>query len=344
MSICARFLPALLLASILPHPALARAESPSQADLLARLNAARDATDLTDPTLKPWHLVASFDLLDPKGAVTQHGTFEEWWAAPDKWHQHVASPSFNWDSFRVGEQSFTAPAAHRPYFVTLLIEQVLHPIPKTATDATHSITQQTQSFGQVQLDCLVVQLAKQPVGAAFGIAQTFCLEQQQPRLRFSMDYGLQEISRNRAATFHGKFVALDLSIQMAQRPVLRAKIDQLQSVATDDANFVPPADMPATPIVPHIGAGVVAGSRIGGVPLVYPDIAKLQRVSGTVLLRAVISKDGRIHSTDVIWAPDPNLATAATDSVKTWTYHPFLLNGEPTEVETMITVNFNLGH
>jgi protein TonB len=60
-------------------------------------------------------------------------------------------------------------------------------------------------------------------------------------------------------------------------------------------------------------------------------------------LEAVISKDGQIKNLRVISGP-PMLQQAALDAVKTWTYRPYLLNGEPAEVRTTINVIFTLGN
>ena len=62
----------------------------------------------------------------------------------------------------------------------------------------------------------------------------------------------------------------------------------------------------------------------------------------SVILHATISKQGTIESLQVISGP-PMLVNAARDAVSRWRYKPYLLNGEPTEVETTINVNFTFG-
>jgi protein TonB len=91
----------------------------------------------------------------------------------------------------------------------------------------------------------------------------------------------------------------------------------------------------------RISGGVVAGLKISGSTPVYPPIAKAAHQGGTVTLHAIISKTGTIEQLTVISGP-AMLVGAATDAVKTFRYKPYLLNGEPTEVDTTITVNFNL--
>jgi periplasmic protein TonB len=73
----------------------------------------------------------------------------------------------------------------------------------------------------------------------------------------------------------------------------------------------------------------------------YPPEAGRARIEGTVVLWAVIGKDGRVEDVRVEKGL-PVLAQAAIEAVKQWRYRPYLLNGEPVEVDSRITVNFTL--
>lgn len=92
---------------------------------------------------------------------------------------------------------------------------------------------------------------------------------------------------------------------------------------------------------PRISGGVEQGLLIQDVKPVYPRWAREAGVQGEVILQAVIDKNGRIENLRVI-SGNPLLVKAALDAVKQWRYRPYLLNGEPVEVETQITVNFNM--
>lgn len=81
------------------------------------------------------------------------------------------------------------------------------------------------------------------------------------------------------------------------------------------------------------------GQLIKRIDPVYPKLAGLTGVSGTVKLHAIISKEGAIESLSVI-SGHPMLVPAAMDAVSQWRYRPYLLNGKAVEVETFITVNF----
>ena len=72
---------------------------------------------------------------------------------------------------------------------------------------------------------------------------------------------------------------------------------------------------------------------------VYPPLAKQARIQGVVILEAVIGKDGSVNEIKVI-SGHPLLQQAAIDAVSQWKYKPTLLNGEPVEVVTTVTVNF----
>jgi len=73
----------------------------------------------------------------------------------------------------------------------------------------------------------------------------------------------------------------------------------------------------------------------------YPPLARQARIQGQVLLRAQISRTGDIENLQLI-SGHPMLAPAAIEAVKQWKYKPYILNGEPVEVDTEIMVNFTL--
>jgi len=91
-----------------------------------------------------------------------------------------------------------------------------------------------------------------------------------------------------------------------------------------------------------ISGGVMKGMLIAPFHPVYPAIARMARIEGTVVVTAVIDKEGRIKNLQVTSGPEM-LRTAALDAIKDARYKPFLLSGDPVEVVTTISVNFRLG-
>jgi protein TonB len=105
--------------------------------------------------------------------------------------------------------------------------------------------------------------------------------------------------------------------------------------------------MPVIPVAPPPSKPVfrtstmLQGSLIRMIKPVYPPLARSARIEGSVVLEALINKAGTIQNLHLIRG-HPMLVPAALDAVKQWQYRPYILNGEPIEVETQITVNFTL--
>lgn len=97
----------------------------------------------------------------------------------------------------------------------------------------------------------------------------------------------------------------------------------------------------APPKVVRVSSGVSQGMLVRRVQPDYPPLARQARIQGSVILEATISKDGAIENLRTI-SGHPMLVPAAINAVKQWKYRPYLLNGEPVEVQTTIQVNFTL--
>ena len=97
----------------------------------------------------------------------------------------------------------------------------------------------------------------------------------------------------------------------------------------------------ATPQRVKVSPGVTQGLLIRKVQPAYPPLAKQARISGSVVLQAVIGKDGSIENLHAV-SGHPMLIQSAIDAVRQWKYKPYFLNGEPVEVDTQVTVNFTL--
>ena len=83
------------------------------------------------------------------------------------------------------------------------------------------------------------------------------------------------------------------------------------------------------------------GNLIRRVQPAYPPLARSARIQGQVVLAAIISKEGTIENLRILTG-HPMLVHAAVEAVSQWRYRPYILNSDPVEVETQITVNFSL--
>jgi protein TonB len=96
---------------------------------------------------------------------------------------------------------------------------------------------------------------------------------------------------------------------------------------------------PSGPV--RISSGVAAGQLLAPIRPQYPPIALAAHIQGTVVVVAAISAAGRIEDLRVVEGP-PMLVSAAVDAIRKARYRPFLLNGQPVEVQTTISVRFTL--
>ena len=127
-----------------------------------------------------------------------------------------------------------------------------------------------------------------------------------------------------------------------------APAPSLSAMAAPSAAAAPPSFISSTgtAIKPTLQAvsvsqGVSRGLLIKKVPPAYPPSALRVGVEGTVELLATISKNGDISQVKVL-SGDSQLTKAATEAVKQWKYKPYLLNGEPVEIQTQVSIIFKL--
>jgi periplasmic protein TonB len=212
----------------------------------------------------------------------------------------------------------------------------------------------------------------QALGLSLLLAIPLLWVQRPPQLhwleRLASPAALTPRAATQAAHAHSAATAVN---NLPQRPFLAPRSIPLQIAAIHDADSVPPA-----PEFPTIGTGSgrgpgdgaahglgdsipvvipahpaavkplrvsqwAEGNLIHRVPPSYPPIARQARIQGAVELRAIISKTGTIENLVVV-SGHPMLVQSAIEAVRQWRYRAYLLNNEPIEVETEITVNFVL--
>jgi periplasmic protein TonB len=110
------------------------------------------------------------------------------------------------------------------------------------------------------------------------------------------------------------------------------------ALAGPPAVVVPPPPPVARP--PRVSR-MMEGNLVHKVQPEYPPLARAARIQGSVVLKAIISKEGTIKDLKVVNG-HPMLVKAALEAVSQWRYRPYYLNNEPVEVETQVTVNFVL--
>lgn len=93
----------------------------------------------------------------------------------------------------------------------------------------------------------------------------------------------------------------------------------------------------------NVSSGVMAANLLAAPMPTYPKLASLTHMQGNVMMQAIISKEGTVESVHVLKG-HRLLRSAATNAVRAWRYRPYLVNGRPVEVATIVSVEFNLEH
>jgi TonB family protein len=311
--------------------------------LADRLTAASELSSLQSPDLKPWHMKLNVTVFDDDGKHPQSGTIEVWKSGTSSRSVSTFGDSVS-TLLRVGSKNYrSSPGPEIPYRATEVLQHVLHTGPTREEILASTPQLRKQSFGKVQLDCIMLtQPIKGEDNPPLGLFPTYCLEPDTNILLLSYDFGSESVIPRSLGKFLGQQVPLKLEIVDGSKTVATSEIVALATYQPQPNEFDPTPDMHTNGMV-RVASGVVTGQRLTLVQPVYPSSAKQRHISGTVVLRAVIGRDGHVHALHPQSSPDTDLTIAAIAAVRQWTYKPYLLNGEPTEVETTITVNFNLG-
>jgi TonB family protein len=352
-AVCFVFL--LLLAA---QAGFGQAATPSvPTDPHAVLAAAEPLYDFSDPAMKPWHLKASYQLYDLKGKPAEQGTWEYWRASPNvhrsTWTREGATRTDWWTA----DGALHRKESGNPlrYFERTLETTLLYPLPprNIVSSDKLKIDLKIVPVGKSQLACVGTLLLWNRNGMLVApnsaADEHYCFETSSHALRMTYsDSKTAEFSR--IVKTQGHYLARQVEVSIGKSKALSVSVDSIDSADLSDIAFSPPADavLAQSPVTQRDASdsgngGVAQGMLLQKTQPVYPAVAKISGQQGDVILAAVIATDGKVHDLEVLAAPSPILADAALDAVKQWKYRPYLLNGVPVEVETMINVVFGLG-
>jgi TonB family protein len=349
---------ALFLISSLPSMAQNAEESkPVQTkDPRAVFAAAAPFYDFSDPALKPWHLKASYQLYDEKGKPTDQGTYEYWWASPKVYRSSWTRPGASHTDWHTADgQHLSETTGERiKYFEYRLQAALLSPLPDSGDmdPAKFRLVRELKSLGKEKMPCIMVAPIISQHGkiltVPMGLFPTFCFDSELPVLRVSSSFGTITTAFEHIAKFQNKYLSEEIAFYEGPRKILTAKVDSLTNLNPATSALTPPPTatnakilkVDRLPIDSDIARGLLVRKQIP----IYPQDARDARVSGTVVLRAIIGTDGGVHDLHVESTPWPSLATSALWAVSQWEYKPFLHNGSPVEVITDINVIYSLGN
>lgn len=331
-------------------------------DAQARLVEAIHRNGLNPSDTPAWHLKLNYQSFDANGTATDKGTFEEFWAGEKKYKRIYTVGGASQTEFQTetglmiagdGTPSHAA-LSFRSVFIRSGLEE------KRASRLSLDVRQ--KEADGIGLQCFKSGPSPaQQLSAQIPLGEEDCFDAQSSALVSKIHVpGVSEEHFEHPQTFLGNFVPGDVQILRGGRLLGTVHLETIEAIGeVRDADFAPSPDAHVVtrqvktvatredgslPVLSNmaISAGVAQRQLRKSVPPEYPLVAKAARVSGTVVLQAIIGKDGLIHDLKAVSGP-PMLVQAALDAVQQWEYEPYRLNGEPVEVLTTINVVFQLG-
>jgi TonB family protein len=312
----------------------------SPSDPAALVHAAQKVNGLTGQGLPARHIRVSYQIVD-RTLSPDSGTYEEWWITDHKYKRTYSSSLFSQTDFGTEQGLFRMGNQNWPGPLELTVQTALmDPIPATLNFQGMRLENKRRSIDKANFQCVTL-----TGDWIFLVANAYCFESDKPILRYTAAFGDRNSSwYNGIVSFGGHFIARDITVTRSGKPQIILHVELLEGLAAvDDSEFTPPTN------AVHISSGAVSLPRdtaqaflLRQVPPHYPPTAKTAHIQGTVVLQVTIGRDGRVTAAHATSGPGV-LKQEAADAVLKWEYRPFLICGEPVEVETEVPVTFTLG-
>lgn len=338
-------------------PSESAATQPLPKGAAALLKLASEVNGLHGADLKPWHVRAGWQTLDEQGKPKEEGTWEEWWAGEKKYKIVYRSADVDRTTYGTEKGRYIAGGPDKVPWQFVTVERLIQTpvaMARSGSGMKSILSVKDVQRGSAQLTCASQDMVMpdgnpievtRPDGTSRQLEFSECFSSDLPAVRAEETSQGSQTVFNAIVRFQGKYLARKIRYVNAGRVETDISVDVIEPLdPVIDAEFTPSADavlMPESKSV-VVSPGIIAGNRIRGSFLQYPPDARAAHVQGTVVLKAHILKDGTIGDLAVISGPEM-LQKAAIDCVKTWRYRPYLLNGQPVEVETQINIVFRLG-
>lgn len=321
-------------------------DTPTPTDPKDLIDLGRKVNGLAGPDVQPWHVKATFEVFDDDGKSKDKGTFEEWWVSDKRYKRSYQSAMFSQVEYGTENGPLRAGSPKWPSGPLAFVRsELVDPLPSQNQMDNSAPSTIERTFGTTKLRCVYLAPKVPPKGDASRLLfPSYCFSPAKPILRSVTTFSnFNEILLNRIVIFRGRYLGGDINITRLGKEYANVHLELAEALGSPDRiDFSPPADAvvrPARKIT--ISSTVAQANRLSSKAPTYPSEAKAKRIQGTVVIEATIDTSGYITSLQPVSGP-VELQAAALDAVRQWVYKPYLLNGEPVEVHTMIDLTFSM--
>jgi len=301
-------------------------------DLAKWLTKEAGLNGLQSTDLQPWHIVVTYDQFDEDGDNVHSGIYEEYWAGAKKYKRIYKSDNLNQTDYAIDKGLYRLGDQQRPDRAQIQVRaEIVDPFSYAGTLVGFHGRTIGRTFSGYQLQCVLLEKDSE-----ISNPTQYCFEPDGSVLRYSKGFGWFQTVYNRIVPFQGRSLAEDVEVTDGGKPYLKLRVDKIELIShVDDRDFVPPP----TAVGP-------LGDRVSGVhPVVVKMIppqwpASLRSQHVTVTTEVVIGKDGHVVSAHALSGSAEGYK-ACEDSVRKWIFKPYLILGEPVEVEARILCTLN---
>jgi len=301
-------------------------------DVTSWLNKEAALNGLQSSDLLPWHIVVTYDQFDEDGDNVHSGVYEEFWAGTKKYKRIYKSDNLNQTDYATEKGLYRLGDQQWPDRAQLQVRsEIVEPFSYAATLVGFHGTNVERTFSDYKLRCVLLEK-----DSVISNPTQYCFEPDGSVLRYSKGFGWFQTVYNEIVPFQGRSLSHEVEITDGGKPYLKLRVQTIELIShIDDADFLPPQ----TAIGP-------LGNRVSGVhpvpvkmiPPQWPASFRSQHF--TVTTEVVIGKDGRVVSVHGTSGPTEAYKTCE-DSVRKWVFKPYLILGEPVEVETKVSCTLN---
>ncbi len=299
---------------------------------------------LDGAVVRPWHWKMDVTLYDADGKNPQDGSIEAWYADGNM-RTSMTLGTDHLTVLRVGDALYGDNEISEAFIpLQIALMEVTHPIPDTLLSSEVTLKLADRKVGQAKLSCVEpVFILPQANTFTMDTRLSYCRMEDTSQFVVNYQPNQNSVVRKRIGKFQSKEVPVELDLMTfgKQRMSITTKILETFTPAAD--TFDPGSLLHALALTVSIPQPLQpVGLMLNKEAPHYPVEAKSRHVEGTVTFDAIIDADGRITSTTLTSKSDQSLVDAAKDALTHWIYRPFLLNGKPVPVKTIITLHFNL--
>ncbi|HEX4006164.1 MAG TPA: hypothetical protein VHX60_08315 [Acidobacteriaceae bacterium] len=325
-------LSALLAAAALAQTPPSAAPPTLPTDPAALLQLGSKVNGLHGPGLNPWHVRASWQILDDKGQPLHHGTYEEWWAADDEFKVDLVADGFHQIRWATAQGDFTSGDPGWPAWVFTFVQNtLLDPLPDGGGSSDTRLKFESTSRPTPSGVCVLAGEKHEK-----RVTGKFCFTDGKAAIRLNAG-AVTQANFDGIMEFHDRFLARAVHLLRVGMPAIEMYLDAVDDLVPAPGEFNPPANAVAAPPWAHVPKGMIIGKRLSGEDLFYPSRTERQRGYTVIELWGVIGLDGRLRNAEIIGAP-AELQQQAPATMKTWRFEVSKLNGVPIEAAASIMI------